>query len=120
MTNAANIRDIATKQKRAKSDSETEKLVLRTLMSQVDGRRYIWLRLSECNVWASTFTGDALTGAFREGERNVGLKLFGAVSRLCPNEFMCMTIENSAVELKEEDNGRSSSDDDSRDDFDAD
>lgn len=104
MSNAANVKEISSKRQRQKSDEETERLVLRTLMGTVEGRRYIWLRLWECHVFASTFTGEALKSAFLEGERNVGLQLYGKVAAACPNECIRMTIENSAVELKTTEN----------------
>lgn len=111
MSNAANIKEITAKRQRQKSDEEVAKLVLRTLMGNVDGRRYVWLRLAECHVFASTFTGDPLSSAFREGERNIGLMLYSSIARDCPNECICMTIENSAVELKttENEDGRNAS-----------
>lgn len=104
MSNAANVKEITAKRQRQKSDEEVAKLVLRTLMGNVDGRRYVWLRLAECHVFSSTFTGDPLTSAFREGERNIGLMLYSSIARDCPNECVRMTIENSAVELKTTEN----------------
>lgn len=38
-----------------------------------EGRRFIKRLLSECSVYQSTFTGDALSSAHREGKRSVGL-----------------------------------------------
>jgi hypothetical protein len=38
-----------------------------------EGRRFIKRLLGECSVYQSTFTGEALTTAHREGKRAIGL-----------------------------------------------
>lgn len=108
--NAADEKQVSRKQNRAKADEAIAGIVVRALMSTVDGRRYIWLRLSSMHIFSSTFTTNALTSAFQEGERNVGLQLYAEVTRFAPQAVFQMMVENSAVELKEQGNGRNISD----------
>ncbi len=113
--NASDEVQIARKRNRSRSDEETAALVVRTLMSTVDGRRYMYLELQSTHIFSTTFTGDALISAFREGERNVGLKRLNAIQRLAPRDFMLMLTESAAVDLKETANGGRNTDDDSGD-----
>ena len=43
------------------------------LANTPEGRRFVKRLLAECSVYQSTFTGDALSSAHREGKRAVGL-----------------------------------------------
>lgn len=81
-----------------KRDAVTRETVIRTLMSQRDGRRFIWLELEASQVFSQTFIpGQPDTTAFAEGRRSIGLKLLGEVTRLTPADYMRMTQENAAV-----------------------
>lgn len=87
----------------AKRIEITRKTVIRGLMSQPDGRRYIWLELSECHCFTQSFApGHADVTAFNEGQRSRGLKLLDDVTRWAPEQYILMTKENSSVQLKEE------------------
>lgn len=57
---------------------------LEWLIADPRGRRFLRRHLAALGVFASSFTGDAITGAFREGERNAGLRLLNAVARVSP------------------------------------
>lgn len=115
--NVADPRKVDRKRERAREDKQTREQVLRTLMADPRGRRYIWLQLQECCVFHQVLvlgpSGYAGT-AFNEGKRMLGLKLLNDITRLAPNDYMRMTQENSGVELTETDNGRR--DDDGTDD----
>lgn len=96
-----------------KRDELTRKLVVTTLVTTKDGRRYLWLELSECNVFAQTINFDsfAKTG-FLEGQRSRGLKLLADICRWTPDAYILMTRENSQVELEEEQDAPSTSTED--------
>lgn len=47
---------------------------LKALLAMPEFRRFVWEFLEDCHVFSPSFTGDSKT-FFREGERNVGLKL---------------------------------------------
>lgn len=65
----------------------------RWLMSSPAGRRLVWGWLERAGVYRTSFNEAALTMAFREGERNMGLVLQGQVLSHCPEDFMRMLAE---------------------------
>lgn len=86
-----------------KKDLVTREAVIRALMSQRDGRRFLWLQLEEANVFAQTFIpGQPDTTAFAEGRRSLGLRLLVDVTKWTPADYMRMTQENAAVALAAE------------------
>lgn len=88
-----------------KRDEVTRRTVIESLMQHREGRRYIWLQLSDASVFAQTFaTGPdgTLITAFKEGQRALGLKLLADVTRWAPQGYMTMTQENTRVELESE------------------
>lgn len=84
-------------------DERVRKNVIMALMSQSDGRRFIWLELSTCHCFGQTYIADSFDRtAFQEGQRSRGLKLLDDVTRWAPEHYILMTKENSSVQLKEE------------------
>ncbi len=63
------------------------------IMSTASGRRYVWRLLSVSHVFAQTFTGEAMSGAFNEGARSIGLAAFAEVMALCPEHYALMQRE---------------------------
>ena len=55
---------------------------LRSVMSNPQGRRFVWRLLEATGVYRSSYTGNADT-YFREGARNVGLTLIRDVHEHC-------------------------------------
>ena len=74
----------------------------RYVMNSVLGRKFIWRYLGECGVFRKSFTGNSET-FFREGERNIGLKLMADVTDSCPDAYLLMQKE--AMKEKELENG---------------
>jgi len=99
MTNAASERSIRKRNKQILADRETNTTVITTLMHTVDGRRWIWLTLERLAVFRADEGLDPLRMAFDKGIRNEGLRLLADVTRICPNEYIRMTQENSGVDL---------------------
>jgi hypothetical protein len=113
MTSLTNERQLAKAQERAKQDKITEELVIKTLMSQPNGRRWLWLLVSKCGVFRSSFdpsAGGHSRMCFTEGQRTLGLELFGLITALCPADYIRMTNENSPQKIKELDDERSDDD----------
>lgn len=78
--------------RRAKSDEQ----LLSAIMDLAEGRAFIWKLLQECHIWSSTFDYDNPHGtSFREGERNIGLRLFARVSAVAAEQYQLMVKENS-------------------------
>jgi len=63
------------------------------LMSDPHGRRIVWRLMAEAGVFQASFNPDAMTMAFKEGQRTAGLKILGQVHSLCPDLYTTMMKE---------------------------
>lgn len=52
---------------------------LKAVLSTRNGRRFLWRTLSNCGVFELSYTGTSET-YFREGQRNIGLKLMSEIN----------------------------------------
>ena len=87
----------------------TKKLVITTLMSSAEGRRYIWSQLEDCHIFGQTFVasaGSAALTAFNEGRRSVGLALLADIHRWAAIEYSTMVAEAAGLNEEPEDGGR--------------
>lgn len=84
----------------AQLERETQIDDLLWLMSDKRGRRYVWRLLQRAGIYTTTFTGEALSSAFKEGERNQGLKVLSEVMEHCPERFSEMQKEARANERR--------------------
>lgn len=74
----------------------------RNLSETHDGRTLFWWLFEQGHVFTSTFTGNSL-GAFKEGERNLALKVLNQLLKVKPTAFNDM-LEDRIIP-KEESNG---------------
>ena len=88
MANAADRKSIRRLEKAAKLADAQRQQVISGLMSTSFGREWIWDVLSSCHCFATTFNGDALSSAFAEGERNVGLRILSDILVACPDQYI--------------------------------
>jgi len=65
------------------------------LMSSPRGRRIVWRLLSMAGVFRSSFTGNSET-FFREGRRDIGLRVLEWVSAHAPDRYQEMQQESKA------------------------
>lgn len=72
---------------------DQEKSDFRWLMNDEKGRRFVWRLLTMTGVFRTSFTGNSET-FFREGERNIGLKVISEVHELTPELYAKMTRES--------------------------
>lgn len=71
--------------------------VLVNLLSKPAGRAWVWELLSATHMFEPSFVQNDPTGtAFREGERNVGLRILADLMRVAPDSFVLMMKENGA------------------------
>ena len=83
-------------------DQEVRATVLKVLMSDPKGRRYIWLELEESNVFSLSYVqGSFDLTAFNEGKRLFGNRLLNDVQKLFPEDFIRMVRENAASKPEE-------------------
>lgn len=64
----------------------------KAVMGTREGREWMWDILSTTGMYRSSFTGNSET-FFREGERNIGLKLTAELTRDCIEEYTLMQKE---------------------------
>lgn len=100
MTSASNERQIKERKRRAAEDARVEADIVRVLMQHPDGRRWVWLRLSEAQLFIGDTDLDPYRMAFMKGMKQFALKLLQAVNRHCPQEYVTMTVENTSVSLE--------------------
>lgn len=102
MTSATNETQIKKAKEQARKDRLNEKAVLTLVMSSVAGRRWVWLKLAEAQVFNEEQSLDGMYLAYRNGQRNAGLRLLAAITAHTPEMYLRMTQENSGVQLQEE------------------
>lgn len=101
MASATNERRIAAQKRQMLKDRETDKTVIVALMSTPDGRRWIWNKLAEAQIFVEGESLDHAVLAYQKGMRNVGLRLLASVSTHTPEMYIRMTQENAPVPLQD-------------------
>lgn len=86
-------KQLAEREQQQKLRIERERDDVIHVMSSAEGRRFIWLLLSNAGVFASSFTGDNNATNFNEGRRSEGLRLFNDVMKHCPDLYLTMAKE---------------------------
>lgn len=94
---------IRKEKQRLTSDQEAEDF--KWLMSDKRGRRIVWGLLEKTGLYRSSFTGNSET-FFREGERNIGLKLMALIHDNCPERYNQMVMEQREHDRNIADNKR--------------
>lgn len=67
--------------------------VLLTLLQTRPGRSWMFSLLQDCHVYQTSFSAEPMTMAFREGERNVGLRLISMIHSVSPEALTMMMSE---------------------------
>jgi hypothetical protein len=84
--------------RRSRAASREMDLALISIMESTLGRKWIWYQLSTLGVFHSPFGSDVYMSYFAGGEKNVGLRLFADLMRVCPNLYLIMAKEHENVE----------------------
>jgi len=95
--NAGDEQQVAKREKGRKIRDLEKKAALRRLMSDAEGRMWMWDFLILTGYSSSSFSSDPLIMAFNEGKRNLGLQLIGEINRISPEFYMRMAIENQNI-----------------------
>lgn len=98
-------RAAADRKEKQRLTSDQEVADFKWLMSDKRGRRIVWGLLEKTGLYRSSFTGNSET-FFREGERNVGLKLIALIHENCPEKYNLMVTEQREHDRHIADNGR--------------
>lgn len=92
--NIGNAADVATRTDKALTVQKQDRLTVAHLMGSPHGRAWMWRKLTVAHIFTTDFTGEALSSAFRQGERNIGLQLHAEVMGACPDHYLLMIKEN--------------------------
>lgn len=92
--NPADVRELG---RTAKGREAIRTTVLRNIMGSKAGRGWMFELLAGCHVYETSFSSNALTMAYQEGERNVGLKLVASLAAACPERYLEMMREGGDV-----------------------
>lgn len=94
-TNESRLRKLRQQQER---DLLTNRLITERLMSDEEGRRWVWLRLSEGQLFINDEGLDPSRMAYDKGIRNAALRLLRDVNRYTPTLYILMQNEAQAIE----------------------
>lgn len=81
---------------------EDQRADLKHIMSHVRGRRFIYDLLEQTHQYSTSFTGNSQT-FFKEGERNIGIKLMARIENDCLDEYILMLKEAKQRRAKQHD-----------------
>ena len=99
MGNAADPKQVKAAKKQERQNREREQADLQSVLSSVQGRRFVWKLLSDAGVFRiSHSAGDSHSTAFNEGRRNQGLSLLLAIHELDPLLYFTMAKEAQELE----------------------
>jgi hypothetical protein len=73
----------------ARRDANT----LKAFLGTPHGRAWMYRLLVSCHIYQTSFDGDPMRMAFREGERNIGLRLLAESQNADPDLFALMLKE---------------------------
>lgn len=99
-TSASNERQIREANERQRRDRITDRVITEALMSSVDGRRWVWLRLADAQLFVEDADLDPYRMAYTKGTKQFALRLLRDVNRFAPEAYITMTRENTAVALE--------------------
>ena len=91
--NAGDRKHVRQLQKASAQAAASAGEVIRSLMSTITGRAWMYGRLESAHIFSASFSSDPNLTAFREGERNQGLMLLNDIMRHCPDAYVLMTRE---------------------------
>lgn len=83
-------------------DTERELEDVQVLLKLPEGRRVFWRLFSMSGMFRASMTGDAMTTAFNEGRRDVGLMFLADVNRADHNVFAQIQSEHYSKLKSEE------------------
>jgi hypothetical protein len=93
--NASDPAQVAARRRSAGKKRKANESVVYTIMSTQTGREWMHSLLESCHCFGTSFTGESLTMAFKEGERNIGLMLTAQIMKASPDEFILMLKEQN-------------------------
>jgi hypothetical protein len=90
---AGDRKAVTEKEKAYKRLEASKRMVIRQIMGTSEGRAWMNGILVLCNVFDSSFSTSALTMAYLEGKREIGLRLIADVVNAAPSRYTEMRKE---------------------------
>lgn len=91
--NAADEGQIQDQSQKEKFRREREANDVRSLLANIEGRRFLWRLMETCGVYHQSFTGNSET-FFLEGKRSIGLFVIAEILDAEPDAYLLMIKEN--------------------------
>lgn len=96
--NAADEGQVKNADEKEKRGRERDLDDLFTVLSTIQGRRFVWRYLSLCGVFRTSFAGEIGQTAFNEGSRIVGLTMLNDINEADDTAYMKMLKESKERE----------------------
>lgn len=87
----------AEKARLEKHARQEEREDVKWLMRSKQGRRVAWRLLDQAGVFRLSYAGNSNDTIFREGMRNMGLRLMAQINEACPEQYNLMVQEQKNV-----------------------
>lgn len=91
--NAGDEEQVAERSQGAKAREVRRVAGLMKILADPDMRTWMWELLATCGIYRTSFTGNSET-FFREGSRNVGLKVQADIMKHAPDALLKMMKES--------------------------
>ena len=92
---ASDPEQVNTARKSAGRRKKSSLEAVKAIMSLPQCREWMYRLLEDCHIYHPSFTqGDPYSTAFREGERNVGLRVTAEIMAAAPKEYLVMLQES--------------------------
>lgn len=75
-------------------DKERLRDAVRTAVSSRQGRHLLWAILQQTGLMSLSYTGEANSTSFNEGQRNTGIWLMAQLDQYAPDAFLIMMKES--------------------------
>lgn len=93
--NAADPKQVNAAKREAGAEESSDREVMKQLTDYRPGRAFLWRLFEKCHMFETSFFPDsARLTDFREGERNIGLRLFEQLGQANPTAYTQMLREH--------------------------
>lgn len=101
MSNAASEKEKQIVERQARRRERDLRSGINYLLADKKGQDFLWWLLSESHMFRTTFTGNS-QGAFLEGERNLGLRVYHKIIETNPEAYLDMQLRQHQQTQKDE------------------
>lgn len=88
---------VAERDKALQLRAAQDRRVVMELLSTTIGRNWMWTLLEQCHMLSTSFSEEPTVMAFREGERNIGLRLWSQIQQDAPDLLLKMLAEKGVA-----------------------